>query len=164
MTRKTKWGRAPGNPTPEQLTKFKARYPGLPDFLYREALVKDKPTVKHGKRSKFDPADLVVSSFAISTRPDGVVTTWVEDNAVGTVMTGSFTEACDKVVEMANANLPHRVKAVADPIKPLRVHLVCADNPAIIVGVISGFTLIELLGSGVVIKRPVDYAETKSTA
>ena len=36
------WG-PPGNPTPAELAKFRIKYPGLPDFMFRRALITENP-------------------------------------------------------------------------------------------------------------------------
>ncbi len=85
---------------------------------------------------------LIASSFVLSTRSDGAVYDWATDDVLGLILTTTFNEACDRVVEFVGPHLDWPVKTVPGG-KSLRAHLINAESGDII-GVVSGWELNKL--------------------
>ena len=97
--------------------------------------------------------DPVAASFAFSCRGDGAVLGWDHDATLGLVLGPSFSNCCDEIVQLVEANTGWSLQTVNDPSKPLRRHLL---RSGVRIGTISGFRLGDVAATeaGVLFKNP----------
>jgi hypothetical protein len=48
--------------------------------------------------------DIIAASFVFSTRADGVVADWDQDNALGVVLGPTFGDCCERIVQLIECN------------------------------------------------------------